>query len=163
MDFDQMTSERLAGRGAARGPDERRVGDTWPAWKSKSKVVSLPVLDALTCEEWKYIRACLQACRPRASSRGRPRRDLRAVLGGVLWVLETGCAWAAMPANFPPYQTCHRSFKKWRDAGVLEQVLTMLYRGRRHGMLTAVEQRRKTRRRSETRDADSPRPALAYA
>ncbi|MDR6503946.1 transposase [Burkholderia ambifaria] len=57
----------------------------------------------------------------------------------ILGNTDSGCPWAEMPADYPPYQTCHRHFKKWRDSGVLEQVLTMLYREKRHVLLPAIQ------------------------
>ena len=52
----------------------------------------------------------------------------RQVLDGVLWVLRTGAPWGDLPRRFPPYQTCHRRFQKWVEAGVLPKVLAALRR-----------------------------------
>ncbi|WP_060137112.1 transposase [Burkholderia ubonensis] len=165
MNIEQMKSGALP-TGCADGDANRRGTDlVRPAGKSKSKIASLAVLDALRPEEWGRIRACLQEAeggRP-GMSRGRPRTDARAVLGGVLYVLVTGCPWPQMPADYPPYQTCHRRFKRWRDAGVLEQALAMLYRGMHHHLLAEIRQRKKVRRpRSETSVAVSPPAAPEY-
>jgi transposase len=43
----------------------------------------------LTDEPWEMIEPVLRPAR-RADGRGRPWRDTRAVLNGVLWVLATG-------------------------------------------------------------------------
>jgi transposase len=62
----------------------------------------------------------------RPDGRGRPWRDARAVLNGVLWVLRTGAPWHDLPDRYPPYQTCHRRFQQWRKNGVFRDLLTCL-------------------------------------
>lgn len=57
---------------------------------------------------------------------GRPWRDPRDVLNGILWVLRTGAPWADLPRRYPPYQTCHDPFQKWGREGVFDRVLTAL-------------------------------------
>src|SRR5690606_1395956 len=64
----------------------------------------------------------------RPDSRGRPWRDSREVLNGILWVLRTGAQWSEMPGRYPPYQTCHRRFQQWRKAGVMDRLLEALAR-----------------------------------
>ncbi|RKU14126.1 hypothetical protein C6501_08890 [Candidatus Poribacteria bacterium] len=54
--------------------------------------------------------------------RGRPWRDNREVLDGILWVLRTGAPWRDLPEKYPPYQTCHRRFQQWSSDGTLEKV-----------------------------------------
>ena len=39
--------------------------------------------------------------------------DVRAVLNGVLYVLETGCQWRHRPKDFPPRSTCHTNAVKF--------------------------------------------------
>ncbi|MBK3844151.1 transposase [Paraburkholderia aspalathi] len=46
---------------------------------------------------------------------------------GVLWVLSTGAAWAAVPEKYADYRTCHRRFKAWHDSGVLCKALQTLF------------------------------------
>ncbi|MFQ6135335.1 MAG: IS5 family transposase, partial [Nitrososphaerales archaeon] len=62
----------------------------------------------------------------RTDGRGRPWRDAREVLNGVLWVLRTGAPWYDLPERYPPYQTCHRRFQQWVHSGVFEKVLQAL-------------------------------------
>ena len=49
----------------------------------------------------------------RKDRRGRPWREHRAVLNGILWILRTGAPWADLPDRYPWYQTCHRRFQQW--------------------------------------------------
>lgn len=48
----------------------------------------------------------------RKDGRGRPRKGLRELLNGVLWILRTGAQWADLPDRHPPYQICHRYFQE---------------------------------------------------
>jgi transposase len=63
---------------------------------------------------------------PRKDRRGRPWKDRRAVLNGILWVLRTGAPWADVPERYPSYQTCHRRFQQWVRSGVMKGVLEAL-------------------------------------
>lgn len=60
---------------------------------------------------------------------GRPRKDPRDVLNGVLWVLRTGAQWADLPGRYPPYQTCHRYFQEWCREGTIKKILHTLAEG----------------------------------
>jgi transposase len=62
----------------------------------------------------------------RADGRGRPWRDPRDVLNGILWIMRTGAPWRDTPERYPPYQTCHRRFQRWTEDGVLDEILRAL-------------------------------------
>ena len=79
----------------------------------------------LSDAQWEVIRPRLREKR-RADGRGRPWRDARAVLDGVLWILRTGARWRDLPREYPPYQTCHRRFQQWVREGRLERILRAL-------------------------------------
>ncbi|HSN30294.1 MAG TPA: IS5 family transposase, partial [Kofleriaceae bacterium] len=57
---------------------------------------------------------------------GRPWKETRDVVNGVLWVLRTGAPWADLPRRYPPYQTCHRRFQTWVEEKTLERLLRRL-------------------------------------
>ena len=82
----------------------------------------------LTEPQWQLLEPLLPVPPVREDGRGRPWRDPRDVLNGILWVLRTGAPWADLPERYPPYQTCHRRFQAWVEAGVMEQVLHALAR-----------------------------------
>jgi transposase len=80
----------------------------------------------LTERQWQIVEPLLPKPRVREDGRGRPWRDPRDVLNGVLWVLRTGAPWHDLPARYPPYQTCHRPFQQWVRSGTLERLLHAL-------------------------------------
>lgn len=80
----------------------------------------------LTDAQWAAIEPLLPVLRVRDDGRGRPWREPRDVLNGVLWVLRTGAPWADMPRRYPPYATCFRRFQTWVETGALKLVLQAL-------------------------------------
>ncbi len=81
--------------------------------------------EELTDEQWSLIEALFDKP-PVVATRGRPSRNAREVLNGVLWILRSGARWCDLPDRFPPYQTCHRRFQEWVRDGRLLKVLETL-------------------------------------
>ena len=77
----------------------------------------------LTDEQWEVLESLIPDPPQREDGRGRPWRNPRDVLNGILWILRTGAPWKDLPKRYPPYQTCHRRFQKWIEEGVLGSVL----------------------------------------
>jgi transposase len=75
--------------------------------------------------QWEVVKPLLRE-KTRSDGRGRPWREARAVLDGVLWILRTGARWQDLPGEYPPYQTCHRRFQQWVREGRLERILRTL-------------------------------------
>ena len=82
----------------------------------------------LTDDQWSILASLIPPPRMRPDGRGRPWRDPRDVLNGILWILRTGAPWKDMPTRYPPYQTCHRRFQQWVQDGTLHRILTELAR-----------------------------------
>jgi transposase len=80
----------------------------------------------LTDDQWEVIQTIIPALPRRPDGRGRPWREARAVLNGILWIVRTGAQWKDLPGRYPPYQTCHRRFQQWVRSGVFERVLQTL-------------------------------------
>ena len=80
----------------------------------------------LTDPQWALLELLVPAPRVRADGRGRPWRDAREVLNGILGIMRTGARWADLPERYPPYQTCHRRFQQWSRDGTLERLLYAL-------------------------------------
>jgi len=67
--------------------------------------------EELTDEQWDLIAPLFEKT-DEIQTRGRPPREAREVMNGVLWILRCGARWADLPDRFPPYQTCHRRFQE---------------------------------------------------
>ena len=67
----------------------------------------------LTDAQWEILDDLIPEPEHRKDRRGRPWKDRRAVLNGILWVLRTGAPWSDVPERYPSYQTCHRRFQQW--------------------------------------------------
>jgi len=76
---------------------------------------------------WLLASTLLPEVPKRHQGGGRCRLDDRVVLAAILYVLQTGCAWNALPASFGVSRaTAHRRFSEWVAAEVfarLHQVL----------------------------------------
>jgi putative transposase len=65
----------------------------------------------LTDEEWVIIERLI----PPAKAGGRPRTtNMRDVVDAIFYVLKTGCQWANLPGDFPPYSTVFDYYTQWR-------------------------------------------------
>jgi transposase len=80
----------------------------------------------LTDQHWKILDDLIPEPKRRQDGRGRPWKSRRAVLNGILWVLRTGAPWADLPQRYPSYQTYHRRFQQWVQAGIMRGVLEAL-------------------------------------
>src|SRR5919112_5020881 len=78
----------------------------------------------LTDPEWALVAPLI-----RPAKRGGRRRSVvvRAVMNGLLYVLETGCQWRHLPRDLPPRSTVHGYLQRWEWDGTLEAVHHRLY------------------------------------
>jgi transposase len=78
----------------------------------------------LTDTEWSLIKRLI----PRAKRGGNKRTvDVREVVNGLMYVLSTGCQWAAIPKDLPPRSTVNFYFKRWQHDGTLDRLHHELY------------------------------------
>src|SRR5258706_16029977 len=77
----------------------------------------------VTDEEWKLINPLIKV---EEAETGRPRRDPREMLNGVLWILRTGAAWRDLAERFGPWQTVYQYFSDWRGDGTFDRILEAL-------------------------------------
>jgi len=73
--------------------------------------------------QWMVIEPLFRHKRREIGRAGRPPREPRGLVEGIVWVLRTGAPWSALPQRYPPYQTCDRWFQKWSESGKLKQLL----------------------------------------
>jgi len=74
-------------------------------------------------EQWELV-GPLIAVKP--AETGRPRRDGREMLNGVLWILRTGAPWRDLPERYGPWQSVYEYFTTWRADGTYDRVLEAL-------------------------------------
>src|SRR5512135_2391261 len=87
----------------------------------------------LTDSQWAHLEPLL----PPPSQDGRkPKHRRRDLVDAILYVGRAGCAWRALPADFPPGQTVYGYVARWQDAGVTKAVHDTL-----RGKLRAAERR----------------------
>ena len=60
------------------------------------------------------------------TARGNVRVDNLTFLNAMLYVVENGCKWRALPSCYGPWNTVYRRFRRWAENGVLAQVLEVL-------------------------------------
>ena len=74
----------------------------------------------LTDEQWLSIE---KHFRRRKRRTGRPSREARVMLNGVMWILSTGAPWRDLPERFGPWQTVYHHFRDWRKRGIFARVI----------------------------------------
>nr|WP_206540777.1 IS5 family transposase [Nocardiopsis potens] len=75
--------------------------------------------DELTDAAWEKIEPLL----PQLDGRGRPWRDHRQVVNGVLWRLRTGAPRRDLPERYGPWQTVCERFARWEADGTWAKLL----------------------------------------
>jgi transposase len=60
------------------------------------------------------------------SQGGRRPADHRRVLDGVLYVTRTGVPWRDLPPEFGNWNSVHRQYRRWTEAGVWDVMLAAL-------------------------------------
>ena len=71
----------------------------------------------LSDEKWEKIEPLLPKL-PKNPKGGRPWKENRDVLEGILWMLKTGAPWRDLPAQYPSASTCWRRLQMWEEQGV---------------------------------------------
>jgi len=78
----------------------------------------------LTDDEWALVVPLI----PPAKRGGNKRTvDMREVVNGLMYILSTGCQWAALPKDLAPRSTVHDYLDLWEWDGTLERIHHALY------------------------------------
>lgn len=85
----------------------------------------------LTKEQWDRIKPMLPP--EETGKRGRPRKDNRTMLNGMLWIVRSGAQWRELPEAYGPWQSVYARFAKWRDDGTTGKGISHTFWGCRHG------------------------------
>jgi len=70
----------------------------------------------LTDAEWELIAEFF----PQGPNSEHPKRSL---INGILYLVDNGCKWRALPHDFPPYSTVHTFYRRAKLSGLWEKVL----------------------------------------
>jgi transposase len=73
--------------------------------------------------EWARLQPLLP---PRKA--GKPRRDDRRIIDGILWKLATGAPWRDLPERYGPWQTVYTRFRRWTGADVWDRIFAAVQR-----------------------------------
>ena len=78
----------------------------------------------LTDAEWALVEPLIPAAK-----RGGNKRtvDVREIVNGLMYVLGTGCQWAALPKDLPARSTVNDYFRRWTDDRTLARLHHALY------------------------------------
>ena len=68
----------------------------------------------LNDKQWERLEPLL----PARKRTGRPPKDHRQIINGILWVLRTGAPWRDLPERYGPWQTVYSRFYRWQQQGV---------------------------------------------
>jgi transposase len=79
----------------------------------------------LTDDQWDRLQEYLP---PQRRPVGRPAKDHRTMLNGMLWIDRTGAPWRDVPDRYGKWQTVYSRFRRWREAGLWDRILVALQR-----------------------------------
>ena len=73
----------------------------------------------LSDQQWHILKPLI----PTSKAGGRPRTvNMRDVVNAIFYILAGGCAWRLMPHDLPPWPTVYYYFRRWRIAGLWQQM-----------------------------------------
>jgi transposase len=75
----------------------------------------------LSDQQWQQLEPLLP---PQSPKTGRPNKDHRTVINGILWVLRTGAPWRDLPERYGPWRTIASRFYRWSRDGLWDRLLT---------------------------------------
>lgn len=93
----------------------------------------------LTHKAWQKLQPLLPTAKKQTGKAGRPLADRRAIVNGILYVLRSGCSWAMLPKQYPPYKTVYGYFHRWSRQGIWQRIQVELVKKVRQ----KVEKRKK--------------------
>ena len=82
---------------------------------------------SLTDLEWEILEPLLVEILPKKKQTRPPDWSKRDILDGIFYQLKNGCNWEDLPVDLPPYSTVYWHYKQWREAGVIEKLMTVLH------------------------------------
>lgn len=81
----------------------------------------------LTDEQWSALEPLLPVMLCGTPLGGRPERHWRrTMIDAMFYVADNGVKWRALPGDFPPWQTVHGMFSRWKADGVWADTVDLL-------------------------------------
>jgi transposase len=71
----------------------------------------------LTEEQWERVKDLIHR-----SKMGRPPKDNRLMVNGMLWMARSGAGWEDLPERYGPWKTVYSRFCKWRPDGTFLRI-----------------------------------------
>jgi transposase len=78
----------------------------------------------LTDDEWAIIGPLIPPAKPGGNRR---TVEVREVINGIMYVLSTGCQWAAIPKDLPARSTVNDYWLRWDHDGTMGRIHHALY------------------------------------
>jgi transposase len=78
----------------------------------------------LSEEQWNKIKELLPP--EKKPQGGRPAKDNRFMLNGIIYWLNTGIPWRDLPERFGSWSSVYSRFRRWTQQGVWEKLFTSL-------------------------------------
>jgi transposase len=104
----------------------RRIEESSMAWTKADRLVYKPPAGGyatdLTDAEWSSLEPLL----PVSRTSWLMKYSFRIFINAILYQVRAGVQWRLLPKDFPPFTTVQHWFYKWRDSGVLDQILCLL-------------------------------------
>ena len=82
----------------------------------------------VTDAQWARLAPLLAEVAPEQPVTGRPNKDHRLILNGILWKIRTGAPWRDLPERYGPWQTVYSRFRRWRLAGQWDRLFAAVQR-----------------------------------
>ena len=78
----------------------------------------------LSYSQWSKIEHLLPT--KARKTRGRPQKNNRQVIDGIIWILCTGSSWRDLPEEYGKWQTVFCRYNSYRKTGVFSKILQAL-------------------------------------
>ncbi len=73
--------------------------------------------------DWERLEKLLPA---QKGKQGRPRKNDRLIIEGILWILRTGAPWRDIPSDFGPWTTISNRYRRWTKNGIWQSMWGVL-------------------------------------
>jgi len=74
----------------------------------------------LTDQQWERLAPLLPPQKPHT---GRPNKDHRTIINGILWLLRTGAPWRDLPERYGSWKNVASRFYRWQRAEIWQHIL----------------------------------------